>query len=216
MRKRFDQLTEQEIQKNLQTPEGLKRLVKLQEEHLNEVKSQILSDWEQIRDIENNATSWVSLIIVLGVLQLFQQNENYLPFYFLMNIPSFSWAFFSAALTLFKHPNFVRPDFFTPEKVDLHLRYKSAKKQNDVLEKLHSSLIEKYNQKLKFKKYLPFSVMTNFATNIIFLAIVAFFKNWMPLEVAFIVGTISLITIFVSPKISTYTKTYTRKFSNQT
>ena len=216
MRKRFDQLTKQEIQKYLQSTEGLKRLVKLQEEHLGKVKSQILSILDQIRDIENNATSWVSLIIVLGVLQLFQQNENYLPFYFLMNIPSFSLAFFSAALTLSGHPNLVRKDFFTPEEADLHLRYKSAKEQNDVLEKVHLSLQKKYEEKLKFKKYLPFSIMTNFATNIIFLATVAFFKNWMHMEIALIFGITSLIIILVSPKISSYTKTYTRKFSNQT
>ena len=137
MRKRLDRLTKQEIQKHTgRTPE-MHMKVSSQEEHLSEVKSQILSDWDQIRDIENNATAWVSLIIVLGVLQLFQQNESYLSFYFLVNIPSFSFAFFSAALTLFEHPNFVRRDFFTPEEADLHLRYRSAKEENGILEKLH-------------------------------------------------------------------------------
>lgn len=201
--KRFDQLSEDERKMILNQPGGLDRLIKFQEKHRDSLKFQVQHILTEIRDKEAISVSWISLIIVLGLLQVFQINSGYERQYILLCIPSFFVAFISTALTLQKHPNYIVSDFFTVEDEDKRLRYESCEAEIVALTKVFVSLHANYRRKIKVSRFIGTAVIVNFFMNMIFLISSVFIPKTLTMQLAAIFGILSLIiTFFYSQKMT--------------
>lgn len=196
--KRLDQLTKEELEGLLSTPQGVERVLSVQESALRELKAQIKHTWLQINDKEEVATRWLSTLIVLGLLQLFPFSGNdKATSYLILSLPSFVIAFYSVAFTLYKHPNYQRTDFFVPEEADKETRYHKNEAELNGLQKIFQYLIGNYERKKKFSGYIGPAVMTNFTVSILYLLISYALNIDIQICVAIIAGAVSLIGIYV-------------------
>lgn len=173
-------------------------MLSVQESALHELKAQINHTWLQINDKEEVATRWLSTLIVLGLLQLFPFSGNDRgTSYLILSLPSFVIAFYSVALTLYKHPNYQRTDFFVPEEADKETRYNKNEAEFKGSQKIFQSLIGNYERKKKFSGYIGPAVMTNFSVSILYLITSYVLNIDIQICLAIIVAAVSLIGIYV-------------------
>jgi len=197
-RKRLDQLTNKELENLLSTPQGLERVLLVQENASKELKHQVEHTWLQISNIEEVATRWLNTLIVLGLLQLFPfSNNNMATNYLILSLPSFIVAFYSVVFTLYNHPNYQRTDFFVPEETDKITRYYKSEAEIEILQKIFQSLMQNYEYKKRFSGYIGPAVMMNFTASVLYLFIRYIMKVDIHLYTAIFIAGATLIGIYL-------------------
>lgn len=196
-------ISQEQIDQFLKTKEGSVRLLSLLDSHIHDARKQAKDTWDQIIDREEAASRWLNLLIILGLLQLFPINDSFESTSFLLiTLPSFSLSVYSVALTLWKHPNFIRSDFFTPEKNDIQTRNNIALEEIKYQEKLLPILFSRYSKKGKCSKYIGLAILTNLSLCLIFLIYFKIFNfKFNNLFLPAIIGVISINVIIFLRKI---------------
>jgi hypothetical protein len=200
--KKLEQLTEDELETLLSTPQNFDRILNLQGNMLNEVREDIHHIWEQIKDREETAARWLSVLIVLGLLQLFPfANDIDAKNYLILGLPSFVIAFYAAALTLSKHPNYLRTNFFVTEEADKITRYHKNDAEIKAYQKIHENLVKSYKRKRQYSGYIGLAVIVNFTANILYIVVHYFFGTNISLPAASLIAIVSLLSIYFINKI---------------
>lgn len=205
--RRYDQMTKEEKDEILLSPEGIDRLLSLQKKGLALLRGQVGHVLTEIRDVESNVVSWVSLIIILGLLQVFQVSSNFQQQYIFLCLPSFILSFMSAALTLRKHPNYIMSDFFTTEDENKQLQYELNEAETSALTTIFQNLVACYNSKKEIGKYIGGSVLVNFVSNIVFLVTSSFVPKSVTNGTSILLGFASIVVVYL------YTRRTTRSLN---
>lgn len=199
--RRLDQLSKKEFNDLISSPQGLDRVIKLEEKTVIELKKQTHHVWQQIKDKEEVAGRWLNTLIVLSLLQLFPfQQSEYGRHFLMLTLPTFIISFYSTALVLFKHPNYNRPDFFISESEDKKTRLQASQAEIKALQDINQSLTRNYERKRKFAGYIGPSVMVNFSLSILFLTSQYVFEIILPEPIVFIGAILSVMSVYFLKK----------------
>jgi hypothetical protein len=195
---RLDKLSQEDLNKLLSNPEGLDRVIKLQKDFLVELQNKTKDIWTQIKDKEEIASQWVSILIILGLLQLYSFSDDAIAAkgYLILSLPSFLAVFYSIAFTLYKHPNYFCTDFFVTEDGAKDTIYKKNDAEIIFLKKIFTSLSKNYERKKKVSKYISPSIIVNFSLSILFLICYYVLEITISIPVYLLIALISLVTIY--------------------
>jgi hypothetical protein len=213
--KNFKNLTQQDINVILKTNGGAKRLLTLLENHVIETRLQAENVWKQIVDREEAAARWMNILIILGLLQLFPITDpNDSKAFLLVTLPSFAASVYLVAFTLWKHPNYIRSDFFTPEEADIQNRLDVASAENKHLEKFYSSLVNRYNKKGITAGYIGIAILVNFTLSLgMLIGYKIFDLNLNDKCLPTLIGLGSLVAIYIIKNLipnESFSQTYTQ------
>lgn len=168
------------------------------ENALKEYRDETEHLWLQIIDKEESASRWLGILIVLGLMQLypFESDSSKVQF-LIMSLPSFVIAFFATALTLVKHPNYLKTHFFVPESNDKKIIYVKNKAEQGILKEVYHSLNKNYEGKKKTFAYIGPSIVVNFTVSLFFL--ICFYILGLEICVvqSLLLASASILIIFV-------------------
>jgi len=168
--RRLDQLTQEQLNQLLSTEEGFDRVISLQEKALIDVKGQVDHTFSLIIDKEEAASRWLNILIVLGLLQLFPFSENTdAKIFLILSLPSFIIAFYSVALTFYKHPNHQKTDSFVGEDFDKPTRFNRNQIELNNYQEIFICLHKRYEKKHKTYAFIGPSIIVNFSVCIFYL-----------------------------------------------
>jgi len=197
---RWDQLTSEEKSKILESPGGLDRVLKLHEDTLIQLKNQVKEVANQIKDKEETAVSWMNLLVILALLQVIGLDKDYSKIYLIASLPSFMMAFLTTAYTLLKHPNYLKTDFFVPEKEDKQTRYAMCEAEINMLQDIYKRLNDNYNRKKKYAGFIGPAIIANFLVSVIIIICIKIFGFEMSIFYAIVLMVLSLLFILILQK----------------
>lgn len=196
----IDQFTPEEEARVLNDANELQRVVQLQDESKKVYEKMLQDIKDNIKDKEDLATKWMGILIVISLVQLYPFKEAAISInYLILVLPTFCIAFYTTALTLFKHPNAVTTDSFIVESSNLGARYFTNKALLEIYNKAGQAMKKTYEWKGKFLRYTGPAVIVNFTLSVLFLIEQTVFNLDIPLCV-YIIG--SIISIELVPFIS--------------
>jgi len=207
----YDQLTRKQREDLLKSPEGLERVLKLQEKIIERIREDISHTYDQIRDKETMAVSWMNLTVVLAIAQAFPAITSEASLGFMIAcLPSFFIAILSATLTLLRHPNYVVPDFFETEDENKRLRFNKNEGIISTYTEMKRNLYIVYLWKMKCSRYIGSSIIASILVTIAFIIFSAFGN--VSTCIAIILLAISIVVIYSLPKVMNKSMTYSIKF----
>lgn len=213
--KKFQNLTQTEIDAILKTKGGAVRVLSLLETHVLETRLQAENVWKQIVDREETAARWLNILIILGLLQLFPITDLAdSKAFLLVTLPSFAASVYLVAFTLWKHPNYIRSDFFTPEEADIQTRLDVASTESKHLERFYPSLVKRYQKKGITSGYIGIAILMNFTLSLLMLVSYKIFDfSFSNFCLPTSIGILSLVAIYLIKEIipnESFSHTYTQ------
>lgn len=119
----YERITKEQKDQLLKSPNGIDRILKIQDKIIKTLKEDITHTLGEIRDKEKIAISWINLTIVVAILQVLPAFSTDLSKNFVLAcLPSFTIGILSAALTLLRHPNYISPNYFETEDENKNLQ----------------------------------------------------------------------------------------------
>ena len=195
----------------LSSPEGKQRLLKLQIKSLLKLRSEVEHVLQQIRDKESIIVSWLSLTIVLGILQIYPaMDEGIFRLYLVCIFPTLIIALCCAAFTLIGHPTYVLSDFVILEDEAIDEQIASYEAEIDGLKAIYVLLHASYERKKRGSKFVGPAILVNLISNSIFIYVVTFWPQSLSLpnviKIAIPLGLLSICMVFILEKRLTLSK----------